>query len=251
MLEVTIKTPEEIEKLREGGKILAKIMNHLIKAVKPGVKTQELEELAKKLIKEYGVEASFLGFGEPPYPNILCTSINEELVHCVPSNRLIKEGDIISLDCGIWYKGLCTDIARTIAVGCVSKEAKRLIKVTKRALSIAKSQIKPGKTIGDLGYAVQTYVEKQGFSVVRKLVGHGVGHKVHEPPRIPNFGHQGEGEEFKEGMVVALEPMVNVGHHNIEVRGNKWDIITKDRSLSAHFEDTVVVTKNGCDTITR
>ena len=141
-------------------------------------------------------------------------------------------------------------MARTIAVGKIPKETKKLIKVTKKALEIAKNQIKPGKTIGDLGYHVQKYVEKVGFSVVRELVGHGVGHKVHEPPRIPNFGKQAEGEEFKEGMVLALEPMVNMGSYEIEVGPNKWDIMTKDRSLSAHFEDTVVVTKRGCKTLT-
>ncbi len=251
MSEITIKTPEEIQKLREGGKILAQIMNQLVKAVKPGVKTQELEELARRLMKEHKVEASFLEFGEPPYPAVLCTSINEEIVHCIPRDKEIKEGDLIGLDCGIWHQGLCTDMARTVIVEKSSKEVRKLVKVTRKALEIAKNQVKPGKKIGDLGQAVQLYVEKNGFSVVRELVGHGVGHKVHEPPRIPNFGKSGEGEEFKEGMVLALEPMVNIGHYDIEVRENKWDIVTKDRSLSAHFEDTIVVTKKGCETLTK
>lgn len=250
MVEITIKTPDEIEKLRQGGRILAMIMNQLVQAVKPGVKTQDLEELAKKLMKEYQVEGSFLDYGKPPYPAVLCTSINEEVVHCIPRDKVIKEGDIIGLDIGIWHKGLCTDMSRTVLVGKVSKEAKKLVKVTQKALAIAKKQIKPGKTIGDLGYAIEQYVKGNGFSVVRGLVGHGVGYAVHEPPRLPNFGKPKEGEAFKEGMVLAIEPMVNSGGHEIEVKDNGWDIVTKDKSLSAHFEDTVVVTKNGCKTLT-
>ncbi len=251
MSEVTIKTPDEIEKLREGGRILAIIMNQLVQAVKPQLKTQDLEELAKKLMKEYQVEGSFLDYGKPPYPAVLCTSINEEVVHCIPKGRVIKEGDIIDLDMGIWHKGLCTDMSRTVLVGKVSKEAKKLVKVTQRALEIAKKQIKSGKTIGDLGYAIERYVKKNGFSVVRGLVGHGVGYAVHEPPRIPNYGQKGSGEVFKEGMVLAIEPMVNSGGYEIEVKDNGWDIVTKDKSLSAHFEDTVVVTKEGCETLTK
>lgn len=247
---ITIKNSEEIEKLRQGGKILAQILKKVLAKVSPGVTTKKLDELARELMKEYHVEPSFLGFGQPPYPAVLCTSINEELVHCIPSDREIKEGDIVSLDLGIWHKGLCTDMARTVAVGKIPKETKKLIKVTRKALEIAKDQIKPGKTIGDLGWAVQTYVEKHGFSVVRKLVGHGVGYKVHESPRIPNFGHPGEGEKFIEGMVLALEPMVNMGNYEIDVAANQWNIFTKDGSLSAHFEDTIVVTKRGCNTLT-
>ncbi|MBU1131112.1 type I methionyl aminopeptidase [Patescibacteria group bacterium] len=251
MSTITIKTPEEIKKLREGGKILAKVLRELEGAARPGVKTHELEDLAQKLIKEAGAKPSFLGYGEPPYSAALCTSVNEEVVHCIPSNREIKEGDLIGLDCGIWYKELCTDMAVTIPIGKVSAEVKKLIKVTRKALDIAINQIKPGNTIGDLGSAVQKYVEKNNFSVIRKLVGHGVGYQVHEPPRIPNFGEPGEGEILKEGMVLAIEPMVNVGSHDIEVRDNKWDIVTKDKSLSAHFEYTVVVTKNGCEILTK
>jgi len=248
--EVTIKTEDEIAKLKEGGKILSKIMSELVKSVKPGMQTKELDSLARQLMKEYKVEASFLEYGEPPYPAVLCSSVNEEIVHCIPRDKEIKEGDIIGLDLGIWHKGLCTDMARTVIVGKVSKEAKKLVKVTKKALEVAKSKVKPGNTVGDLGYAVQNYVEKNGFSVVRKLVGHGVGYEVHEAPRIPNFGNKGEGAEFKEGMVVALEPMVNIGNHEIKIAENGWDIITADGSLSAHFEDTIVVTKNGCEVLT-
>jgi len=251
MLNVTIKTPEEIEKLREGGRILALILKKLCQAVRPKLKTQELDDLARKLIREYGAQASFLEFGQPPYPAVLCVSVNEEVVHCIPRDKVIVEGDVIGLDIGIWHKGLCTDMSRTVMVGKVSKEAEKLVKVTKTALEIAKRQVKDGNHIGDLGYAVQKYVEENGFSVVRKLVGHGVGYQVHEPPQIPNFGKRGEGELLKEGMVIAIEPMVNVGSYDIKVLDNGWDIVTRDGSLSAHFEDTVVVTKHGCETLTR
>ena len=250
-MSITIKTSEDIKKLRAGGKILARILKQVAQAAKAGVKAIELDSLARKLIKEAGATPSFEGFGQPPYPAGLCVSINEGLVHCVPGERELKEGDVAGLDLGIWHQGLCTDMAVSVGVGKISKEAKKLIKVTKRSLDIAISQVKPDNTLGDIGYAVQNYVENQGFSVIRKLVGHGVGYQVHEPPPIPNFGKKGEGEVLKEGMVLALEPMVAVGHHDIEVLGNQWDIVMKDRSLAAHFEHTVTVTKNGCEILTK
>lgn|SRR3989344_2472794 len=250
-MSITIKTSEDIKKLRAGGKILARILKQVAQAAKAGVKAIELDSLARKLIKEAGATPSFEGFGQPPYPAVLCVSINEGLVHCVPGERELKEGDVAGLDLGIWHQGLCTDMAVSVGVGKISKEAKKLIKVTKRSLDIAISQVKPDNTLGDIGYAVQNYVENQGFSVIRKLVGHGVGYQVHEPPPIPNFGKKGEGEVLKEGMVLALEPMVAVGHHDIEVLGNQWDIVMKDRSLAAHFEHTVTVTKNGCEILTK
>ncbi|MBU1036612.1 type I methionyl aminopeptidase [Patescibacteria group bacterium] len=250
MSKITIKTAQEIAKLKEGGKVLATIIEGLTRAVMPGITTKQLEDLARKLMDDFGVKPSFLNFGDPPYPAAVCISLNEGVVHCVPSSRKIEEGDILGIDAGIWYEGLCTDMARTVGVGKISKQAEKLMAVASKALEIAKSQIKPGATIGDMGYAVQTYVEKNGFSVVRQLVGHGVGYKVHEAPRIPNYGQKGEGEALKEGMVLALEPMVNVGEPEVEVKENKWDIVTKDRKFSAHFEDTVVVTKTGCEVLT-
>lgn len=250
MSEPTIKTPEEIQKLREGGRILARILKEVARATRPGIRKKDLDNLARELIGKYQVEASFLDFGEPPYPAAICVSSNEEIVHCIPGEAIIKEGDIVGLDLGIWHRGLCTDMAVTVPVGKITPIAKKLVKVTRRALEIAIKQVAPGKTTGDLGAAVQRYVESQGFSVVRKLVGHGVGYKVHEPPQIPNFGTPGLGETFKPGMVVAIEPMVNVGHHDIYVKSNKWDIVTKDGSLSAHFEKTVAVTQRGCEILT-
>lgn len=261
MSEITIKTPAEIVKLRKGGRILAGILKKVAEIARPGVKAIELDSLARKLIKEAGspreaggeagATPSFEGFGQPPYPAVLCVSVNEGLVHCVPGERELKSGDVVGLDLGIWYEGLCTDMAITVGVGKISGEAKKLIKVTKKSLDIAISQVRPENTLGDIGYAVQSYVEKNSFSVIRKLVGHGVGYQVHEPPQIPNFGSKGHGEVLKEGMVLALEPMVAVGHHDIEVLDNQWDIVMRDKSLSAHFEHTVAVTENGCEILTR
>jgi len=251
MPHITIKTPAEIEKLRQGGRILAQVLARIAQAARPGISTLELDRLARQLIKDAGATPSFEGYGEPPYPAALCTSINEEVVHCIPGDKKIADGDLIGLDCGIWHEGLCTDMAMTIPVGHVTEEIEKLIKVTRRALDIAISQVKPGNTVGDIGAAVQDYVEKNGFSVVRKLVGHGVGYQVHESPRIPNFGQAGQGEKLTPGMVLALEPMVNAGHYDIKVKDNQWDIVTADGSLSAHFEHTVVVTKTGAEVLTQ
>jgi len=251
MTEVSIKSPEEISRLKEGGKLLFGIVKRVSQAVKPGVTTQELDDLARQLIAEAGARPSFEGFGQPPYPAALCTSVNQELVHCIPGPRQLKEGDIISLDCGIWYKGLCTDHAITVPVGKISLQAKKLIQVTKKSLELAIKQIKPGRPLGDMGFAVQKFVEKNNFGVIRKLVGHGVGYKVHEPPGIPNFGNQGQGKVLKEGMVLAIEPMVSAGDYDIKTRSNGWDIVTADGSLSAHFEHTVVVTNKGVKILTK
>ncbi|HLD27318.1 MAG TPA: type I methionyl aminopeptidase [Patescibacteria group bacterium] len=251
MTNITIKTPEEIEKLRAGGKILHRILLQLAAAVRPGVKKLELDRLARKLIAEAGAKPSFEGFGTPPYPAALCISVNDVLVHGIPDEREIKEGDLVGLDLGIWYQDLCTDHALTVAAGKISKEAKKLLKVTQKSLAVGLKQIKPGKTLGDFGQAVQQYVESHGFSVIRKLVGHGVGYEVHEEPRIPNFGHTGTGEVLEAGMVLALEPMVSAGQPEIVVLANEWDIAMKDKSLAAHFEHTVAVTEKGCEILTR
>jgi methionyl aminopeptidase len=251
MSNISIKTAEDIAKLKEGGKILARILEGLCRAVRPGISTWQLEELARKLIEEYQVKPSFLGFGEPPYPAVLCASVNEAVVHSIPSKeKILKKGDIIGLDLGIWHEGLCTDMARTVAVGESSRQVSKLIEVTRESLAIAERVVKAGVTIGDIGYAVQRYVEENGFSVVRSLVGHGVGYKVHEEPKIPNYGRKGQGETLRQGMVIAIEPMVNIGRHEVEVGDNGWDIVTADRELSAHFEDTLAVTKDGCIVLT-
>ena len=248
---ITIKTPEEIGKLKEGGRLLFEIVKKISEAVRPGITTLELDALARQLIAEAGARPSFEGFGRPPYPAALCTSVNEELVHCLPGQRVLKEGDIISLDCGIWHQGLCTDYAVTVPVGRISAEAEKLLKVTRHSLALAVRQVKEGVRLGDIGFAVQNFVEQNGFSVIRDLVGHGVGYRVHEPPRIANFGSKGKGEVLHAGMVLAIEPMVAVGNYQIKASNNGWNILTADNSLSAHFEQTVAVARKGAEILTQ
>lgn len=246
-----IKTQEEIAKLREGGRFLAMIVNRLAESVKPGLTSMDLENLAEEMMKEFKVKPSFKNFGEPPYPAILCVSNNEGVVHCVPNNQPFKEGDVLGIDCGLWHQGLCTDMAVTVGIGKISSEAEKLISLTKKSLALALEQVKPGNTLGDIGHAVQSFAEKNKLGVVRELVGHGVGYHVHEEPRIPNFGNKGQGLKLEQGMVLAIEPMLTLGDWHIKVLTNGWDIVTKDKSLAAHFEHTVAVTENGCEILTR
>lgn len=246
---ITLKTAQEIEILRVGGKKLSKIIHKIAQAVKPSARESDLDKLARQLITEEGAVPSFLGF--EGYPAALCVSVNEEVVHGIPTNHVIKNGDIVGLDCGIWYKDLCTDMAITVGVGKISPKAAKLMLVTENSLKTAIKEMYIGKHIGDIGFAVQNYVESRGFSVVRELVGHGVGKKVHEPPQIPNYGKRGTGLELKEGMVLAIEPMVNEGGWKVKVLPDKWTFSTADGKLSAHFEHTVAITKNGPLVLTR
>lgn len=243
-----IKSKQELDILKEGGKILSKILNDLKNHSKEGMTTKELNERAMTLIFQYGAKSSFLNYKN--YPAALCTSINEEIVHCLPSKRTLKNGDILSLDLGIWYKGLCVDAAITFGIGKISSIASKLIKVAEKSLEIGISKVKANNRIGDVGFAIQNYVEKNKFNVVRELVGHGLGKAVHEEPFIPNFGEKGKGEILKEGMVLAIEPMVTAGHWKLKLDNDGFCFKTADGSLSAHFEHTVVVTKNGCQIIT-
>jgi methionyl aminopeptidase len=253
---IPIKTQREIEIMREGGKILAGIMEELEKKVRPGIKTLELGRLAESLILNSGASPSFKGYTNrkdgivDPYPSSLCTSINEEIVHCLPSERVLKEGDIISLDLGIYYKGFHTDMATTVPVGKVAPESQRLIKVTKKALKRGINEIKPGNHIGDIENAIQKFVEENGFNVVRDLCGHGIGKELHEDPQILNFGKKGSGTEIKEGMVLCLEPMVAIGDSTIKRAKDGWGYSTFDDSLSAHFEHTIAVAKKGAEILT-
>lgn len=254
---VTIKSKKEIELLREGGKILASILEEIVKEAKVGVSTAELEKMAEKRIKKAGAQSSFKNYKnkveDKPFPTCLCTSINSEIVHA-PSlpGRKIKNGDVLGLDLGIKYKGLYTDMAVTIGVGKVNQMARKLIKVTKKALVLAQSQIKPGNYVADISKAVQDFAQKEGFNVVRSLVGHGVGYAVHEEPRVPNYIEANQPKiELKEGMVLAIEPMVTVGSYILETKGDGWTQVTVDGSLAAHYENTVVVTKNGCEVLTK
>ena len=250
-----LKNIEEINILREGGKILAFVLYEAAKKSVPGAKTIELDKLAEKMIKEAGGRPSFKNYKTPddkfPYPASLCVSINEEVVHGVPGERVLKDGDIVSLDLGMEYKGFYTDSAVTVSVGNISEQAKKLIETTKESLNLGIMAVKSGAFTGDVGYAVQSFAEKNGFNVIRKLVGHGLGRKVHETPEIPNFGVKGKGEILKEGEVIAIEPRITAGRHDIYLDKNWWTWKTKDGSLSAHFEHTIIVTKNGAEIITK
>ena len=257
---IIIKIPEEVEIIAEGGKILAKIMKELENNVKPGITTKELDRLAESLIFKYGGECSFKGYQN--FPACLCTSINEEIVHAVPSCRVLKEGDIISLDIGMKYKGFHTDMAITLPVGKINPETKRLIEVTKKALEIGIEKVKPENHIGDISRAIQKYVESQGFNVVRELCGHGIGREIHEDPQILNsvsfekklvdkVKYVEDGNiEIEAGMILCLEPMVTVGDWHIKKSKDGFGFKTKDGSLSCHFEHTVAVTKNGAKILT-
>ena len=250
-----LKNIEDINKLREGGKIIASVLREAASRALPGVKTIELDMLAEKIIREAGGRPSFKNYKTPddkiPYPASLCVSINEEVVHGVPGERVLKDGDIVSLDLGMEYKGFYTDSAVTVSVGNTSEQAKKLIETTKKSLNLGVMAVKAGAFTGDVGYAVQSFAEKNGFNVVRKLVGHGLGRKVHEPPEIPNFGVKGKGEILKEGEVIAIEPMITAGRHDIYLDKDWWTWKTKDGSLSAHFEHTIIVTKTGAEIITK
>ena len=262
-----IKTKKEIEVLREGGKKLAKILESVIRATRPGISTYELDKLGEALIIQSGGIPSFKGYEiketKIPYPCSLCTSVNDEVVHAVPNKgRVLKEGDIIGLDIGMLWPsgalakeangqdGLYTDMAVTIGIGKISAEAERLIRGTDEALEIGIKAVKPGARVGDIGFAVQTHLEKLGLGVIRDLAGHGVGHEVHEPPLIPNFGRPGTGAEIVEGMVIAIEPMATLGGWKVELDDDEWTFRTADGSLSAHFEHTIAVTKSGAEVLT-
>lgn len=244
-----VKTPEQIAHIRVSCEIASQVLREVIAAVKPGITTKDLDALAASLAKARGTEPSFTGYLD--YPAAICVSVNDEVVHGIPGARVLKLGDIVGLDFGVKYRGYFSDLARTVTVGEVSDDAKRLIDVTSKALDRGIAAIKPGAMTGDVGQAVQSYVEEQGYSVVRDLVGHGVGTAVHEPPAIPNYGKAGSGTQFVPGMVVAIEPMVNIGRAAVRLLDDGWTFKTKDGSLSAHFEDTVLVTERGHEILTR
>ena len=245
---ITIKTAEEIEIMAEAGKILATVLKEVEKMVKPGITTIELDRAAEALIVSYGAKPAFKGYDNFPYS--LCASINEDIVHGFPSERILKEGDVVGLDLGVLYKGYNSDMAITVAIGNVSFEAKRLIMVTKKALKRGIKKVRPGNTVGDIGNTIQRYIEDQGLGVIRDLCGHGIGKKVHEDPKIPNFGERHKGEVLKEGMVICLEPMVSMGDWHLKGSKDGYGYATKDGSLSAHFEHTIAVTKNGSRILT-
>lgn len=235
--------------LTQSGKILARILKELKKAIKPGVSTQEIDNLADALLRREKVQAAFKGYRG--FPASICISLNEEVVHGIPGTRIIKDGDVVSLDFGLNYEGYFSDAAFTLAVGKVNGKVKKLIEVTKTALSEGIKQALPENHLSDISYAIQNYVEKNGFSVVRQFVGHGIGTNLHEEPEIPNFGMKHKGPVIKSGMVFAIEPMVNMGTWECEILDNGWTAVTKDRMPSAHFEHTVAITNHGPEILTK
>jgi methionyl aminopeptidase len=230
--------------MRESGRIVRQVLNAVKTAVAPGVTTMDLERLAEKKIQELGAKPAFKGYYD--YPCVLCTSVNEQIVHGIPSEkRVLQEGDIVSIDCGVVLDGFYGDAAVTVPVGKVAPETQKLLEVTKASLERAIEQVQIGNTVGDIGAAVQSLVEENGFSVVKDFVGHGIGTRLHEDPQVPNFGTKGTLTKLKEGMVLAIEPMVNAGRPGARVLDDKWTAVTEDGSFSAHFEHCIAVTKDG------
>lgn len=245
---ITYKTAEEIDIIKEGAVILGKAHGEVAKLIKPGVLTKKLDEVAADFIRDHGGKPSFKGYNGFPYS--LCISVNENVVHGFPGDYQLKEGDIISIDCGVFYKGYHSDCAYTYPVGEIDQDIMQLLITTKESLYIGIEQVAKGNRIGDVGFAIQNHVEKKGYTVIRELVGHGVGKDLHESPEVPNYGKRGKGVKIKEGLVIAVEPMINLGKRNVIQENDGWTIRTKDRMPSAHYEHTVAVTGNGTEVIT-
>ncbi len=242
---ITIKTPQEIEKMRRSGGVVREVLEHVRQQVKPGATTMDLERAAEQKMADLGAVPAFKGYRG--YPCVLCTSVNQEVVHGIPSaERVLRDGDIVSIDTGVVIDGFYGDSAITVPVGDkVAPRTRKLLEVTKASLENGIRAVKVGATLGDVGYAVQEVVEADGFSVVREFVGHGIGTRLHEDPQVPNYGRRGQGLKLREGMVIAIEPMVNAGKPGVQVLGDGWTAVTEDGSLSAHFEHTVAVTSKG------
>jgi len=242
------KSKEEIEIIKESADILGRAHGEIAKLVKPGINTNKLDKLAEEFIKDNGGVPSFKNFNGFPYT--LCVSPNEQVVHGFPSDKELEDGDVLSIDCGVFYKGFHSDSAYTYAVGNVKEEVLELLKVTKESLYKGIEKAVVGNRTGDIGFAIQHFVEGYGYTVVRELVGHGVGEDLHESPEVPNYGKRGRGAKLKEGMVIAIEPMINLGKKDIVQENDGWTIRTKDRTPSAHYEHTVAITKEGVEVLT-
>lgn len=250
MGQVEIKSRDEIALMREAGRIVSEILDELEKAVAPGVTTWDLDALSEKLIYQKGARPAFKGYHG--FPACLCASVNDEVVHGIPSKRRkLREGDLMKLDFGVVYRGFFGDSARTVPVGKVSPEAQALVDATRQALHKGIQAMVAGNRLGDIGHAVQSYVEARGFSVVRLFSGHGIGRRLHEAPDVPNYGQPGSGMKLRPGMVLALEPMVNQGTDEVMVLEDQWTAVTRDSKLSAHFEHTVLITEGGPEVLTR
>ena len=243
---IFVKTAEEIELLRESNQLVGKTLGEMAKHIRPGISTLELDRIAEEFIRSHGALPAFKGY--EGFPNTLCVSVNDVVVHGIPSAKcILKEGDVVSIDCGTLKNGFYGDSAYTFEVGEVAEDVRKLLRVTKESLYLGIAKAVAGMRIGDIGYAVQSFCEREGFSVVREMVGHGVGRHLHEDPQVPNYGRPGNGVKLKEGMVIAIEPMINMGKRNIYVEEDGWTIRTRDRKPSAHFEHTLAIGKDGAD----
>ncbi|RKD22683.1 type I methionyl aminopeptidase [Ammoniphilus oxalaticus] len=243
------KSKAELEIMREAGRIVALTHQELAKWIRPGITTQELDQIADRFIRSHHAIPSFKGYGG--FSGSICTSVNEELVHGIPGSRVLEDGDIISLDIGADFQGYHGDSAWTYAVGAISEEAKRLMDVTEQSLFKGLEQAKPGARLSDVSHAIQAYVEAEGYSIVREYVGHGIGKNLHEDPQIPNYGPPGRGPRLQPGMALAIEPMVNAGERYVRTLEDNWTVVTVDRSLCAHYEHTVAITEDGCEILTK
>ena len=246
---IKIKSPHEIEAMRSAGRILAETFEYLAESIQPGITTAELDELASRFIRKNNATCSFWHYNG--YPAHICSSVNEQVVHGIPSKKVrLSEGDIVSLDIGVFYKGYHSDSARTFAVGTISPEAEKLIRVTKESFYEGLKMAQAGNRVFDIGANVQTYVEQNGFSVVRSLVGHGVGSALHEDPEVPNFGTPGRGARLMPGMTLAIEPMVNQGTYHVNTLSDGWTVVTADGKLSAHYEHTILIKDGEAEILT-
>jgi methionyl aminopeptidase len=245
---IVLKSAKELERMRKAGWIVREAHREVQKAIRPGITTRELDQIADRVIRKHGAVPSFKGYNG--FPGSICTSINDELVHGIPGNRVLREGDIISVDIGAQYQGYHGDSAWTYPVGRISEKAQRLLQVTEESLYRGLAQAVPGARIGDISHAIQSFVEAEGFSIVREYVGHGIGRKLHEEPSVPNFGSPGRGPRLKPGMTLAVEPMVNEGSRFVRTLADNWTVVTVDGSLCAHFEHTIAITEEGHEILT-
>ncbi len=244
---IFLKTEDEIELMRLSNQLVARTLGEVAKFIKPGVLTLELDKVAEQFIRDNGGVPAFLNYHG--FPNTLCTSVNDKVVHGIPTKQPLKDGDIVSVDCGVLMNDFFGDSAYSFPVGNISEEAKQLLSVTKESLYKGIESAKAGKRLGDIGFAIQSYCESFGYSVVREMVGHGIGRNLHEAPEVPNYGKKGSGLLLKEGMVLAIEPMINLGRRNIVQESDGWTVRTIDNKLSAHFEHSIVIRKNGAEVL--
>jgi methionyl aminopeptidase len=240
---VTLKSAREIEAMRRSGKITSRVLTELMKAVRPGMATAELDRLAERGIRQAGGVPTFKGYNG--FPGSICASVNDEVVHGIPGSRVLREGDLLSIDIGTTLDGYVSDSAVTLPVGSIAQNARRLLEVTQECLTIGIAQMERGNHLGDIGAAVQAHAERHGYGIVRELVGHGVGRAMHEEPQVPNYGERGSGMELRPGLVLALEPMVTQGSPKVRILADGWTVVTTDGKLAAHFEHTIAVTEEG------